>query len=119
MKIIISIFILLLFLVPSIIFANQVQLQWDPVEQEIDGYKMFMRTDNSNYNYYSPVWVGTDITCIIYGLEESIKYFFIVRAYIENKISTNSNEVCYIPGFGECEIIEGPFPPDYIKRTNN
>ena len=119
MKIIISMLIILLFLVPSIIFANQVQLQWDPNIKHVDGYKMFMRTDDSNYNYSSPVWTGTDITCIIYELKENVKYFFIVRAYLKENESTNSNEVCYIPGVGECNINEGPFPPDYIKRNNN
>ena len=77
--------------------AAEVTLTWDHNEPLPDGYRLFMRIDGSEYNYATPVWQGTDNTCSIDGLQPATKYFFVVRAFVKEDESGDSNEVDYKP----------------------
>lgn len=78
--------------------AGQVTLAWDENNPVPDGYRVFMRTAGSQYNFETPVWTGQAITCTIEGLQPTEQYYFVVRAYMGSDESGDSNEVDYKPG---------------------
>ena len=88
--IIISIFLISITSAPSI--PAEVSLSWDENDPPIDGYLLFMRTDNCAYDYTCPTWSGVDTTCTIDELSNGT-YYFVVRAYSGDAESGDSNEV--------------------------
>jgi len=89
-------FILLFFCLATSSYAIDVTLKWTPNnEPNLAGYTVFYRQEGQLYNYTNPYWETTDSTCTIYDLDETKKYYFIVRASSnEGFQSDNSNEVC-------------------------
>jgi len=93
----------ILFLSPQNVYAVDVTLAWDPnSEEDLAGYRVFCRAEGQSYDYSSPVWEGTDTSCTIdetiYELDDSITYYFVVRAFdTSGNESGDSNEVCYQP----------------------
>lgn len=75
--------------------AASVTLAWDANDPAPDGYRLFMRTDGAEYNYETPIWTGTAITTTVDGLLPATLYYFVVRAFIAEDESDNSNEVDY------------------------
>ncbi len=71
----------------------QVTLSWDANATAPDGYRLFQRTQSSNYDYNSPVWSGTDTTYAAAGLTAGETYYFVVRAYNGDLESLDSNEI--------------------------
>lgn len=94
----------ILFLLVSVpVFGAEVTLQWDANDPIPDGYRIFQRLEDEEYNYTAPAWDGTDTTCVIQNLEPGNTYFFVVRAYQNGDESGDSNEVNFtglvpIPG---------------------
>lgn len=74
-----------------------VTLQWDANDPAPDGYRLFMRTDGANYNYDTPVWTGTATTTTVDGLLPATLYYFVVRAFMADEESGDSNEVNHMP----------------------
>jgi hypothetical protein len=93
-------FILIFFCFVTSGHAMDVTLQWTPNnEPNLAGYKVFYRQEGQSYNYTDPNWETTDPTCVIYDLNETDTYYFIVRAFsTEGFESANSNEVCLEAG---------------------
>jgi hypothetical protein len=92
------------FILGSIFFPNylsfassQVSLEWSPnSEPDLAGYKAFCREEGKSYDYTHPSWEGTQTACTIYGLDETLTYCFVARAFdIEGFESGDSEEVCY------------------------
>lgn len=81
---------------PIIVSAAQVTLEWDEnSEEDLAGYSVFCRQEGQVYDYYNPVWEGTENTCTI---SRDVKSYFVVRAYNTSGMkSGNSNEVCFQP----------------------
>lgn len=77
--------------------AASVTLQWDPNDPTPDGYRLFMRTDGAEYNFKTPVWEGTATTTTVDGLLPATLYYFVVRAFVADDESGDSNEVNYKP----------------------
>lgn len=77
--------------------AASVTLQWDANDPAPDGYRLFMRTDGANYNFQTPVWEGTATTTTVDGLQQATLYYFVVRAFVADDESGDSNEVDYKP----------------------
>jgi hypothetical protein len=92
-------FILLFFCFVTSGYAADVTLKWTPNnEPNLAGYIVFYRQEGQSYNYTSPYWETTDPMCIVYDLDETKTYYFIVRAFnTEGFQSSNSNEVCLKP----------------------
>jgi hypothetical protein len=68
-------------------------------EPNLAGYKVFYRQDGQSYIYNEPYWETTEPTRIIYDLDETKTYYFVVRAFnTEDFLSNNSNEVCLEAG---------------------
>lgn len=91
---------LLLFLLPTLSMAAQLTLAWNPNSPTPDGYLLFYRIEGESYNYTSPAWPTdgsdhTETTCTISGLTEGETYYFVVRAYTGNDVSSDSNEISY------------------------
>lgn len=86
---------LLFFCFVSRLYAMDITLRWAPnTEPNLAGYKIFYREASRSYNYSVPYWETTVPECIIYDLDESKIYYFVVRAYDNNgNTSNNSNEV--------------------------
>jgi hypothetical protein len=89
--------IILIFLMTAAANAASVTLEWDPVSQTIDGYRIFMRVEGQNYDYNNPAWQGKDSTCSIDGLESGNIYYFVARSYKDALESSDSNEAGYEP----------------------
>ena len=75
--------------------AASVTLRWDANDPVPDGYRLFMRTDGANYNFQTPVWEGTATTTTVDGLQQATLYYFVVRAFVADDESGDSNEVDY------------------------
>lgn len=76
--------------------AAEVSLQWDANDPAPDGYRVYQRTGET-YDYSSPAWQGPETTCTIDGLKPATLYYFVVRAYVADDESGDSNEVDYKP----------------------
>jgi hypothetical protein len=76
-----------------------VTLQWDTSDQAqvLEGYQVFGREEGQDYDYDVPWWQGdsTFNQCTIDSLDENKTYFFVVRAFAGDNMSTDSNEVRY------------------------
>jgi len=76
--------------------AAQVVLQWDANNPTPQGYRIFQRSENGQYNYLQPVWTGTATTTTIENLFEGVPYYFVARAFVGSDESGDSNEVMFI-----------------------
>jgi hypothetical protein len=84
--------------IPLTSHANcDVTLQWDANNPAIGGYQVFGREEGQNYDYDVPWWQGdsTFDQCTIDSLDENKTYFFVVRAFVDDLVSDDSNEVRY------------------------
>jgi hypothetical protein len=77
--------------------AASVHLKWDPTDPAPDGYRVLIRAAGSTYNYNTPVWIGTDSDCQLKDLPPGTTYYMVVRAYVGDVQSSDSNEVSYPP----------------------
>jgi hypothetical protein len=83
---------------PAISHAlSEATLEWDPSSSHAQGYYVFGREEGQQYDYEEPWWQGdhTFSSCTIDGLDEDKTYFFVIRAYSDNEVSPDSNEVRY------------------------
>lgn len=87
----------LLLLSVTAAWAAQVTLQWDWHEDvpAPDGYRLFMREDGGTYDYSHPDWQGDDTTGSVEDLEAGKTYHFVVRAYIGDLESADSDPVTH------------------------
>lgn len=90
-----------LFLTASYTQAASVDLAWDPPVDggEVEGYVIFGSTISGEYSDPVVMEIVGDIYpyATISGLDESITYYFIVKAYNYAGIGKASNEVCVEP----------------------
>ena len=79
--------------------AMQITLAWDAnSEPDLEGYRLYARQADRDYNYTSPACDGSDTSCTIYDLAETVEHCFVVRAYdADGNESSDSNEVCLPP----------------------
>jgi hypothetical protein len=98
-------------------FAEDVSFQWDPnTEQDLAGYRLFMRESHLGYDYSQPAWEGKETTCTISNVLPDKDYRFVCRAYDTEKYeSGNSNEVSYI--FGTVPDGKPPGKPKIFRFT--
>ena len=74
----------------------EVTLQWDTNTPTPEGYLVFGREEGQSYDYDDPWWRIVDpdfVQCTIDQLDESKTYYFVVRAYVNEDVSGDSNEV--------------------------
>jgi hypothetical protein len=92
---------MILFISATLATAANVTLQWDANDPAPQGYRVFVRESNANYNYDYPIWEsdGYDQTtdCTLVSLTEGTTYYFVVRAYEGDLESADSEEVSYTP----------------------
>ena len=82
---------------PSISGAvTQITLAWDAnSEPDLEGYRLYARQTDQEYDYTSPACDGSETSCTIYDLVDPVEYCFVVRAYdTDGNESADSNEVC-------------------------
>ena len=78
---------------PSLLQAAQVTLAWDANNPTPDGYRLYQRLENQNYDYARPAWQGSATTCTLNDLQDGARYYFVVRAFSGSQDSGDSNEV--------------------------
>jgi hypothetical protein len=91
-------FLLLLIGIPLISKADvKVTLQWESNDPLIDGYQIFCREEGESYDYKNFLWQGDHSfnQYTIDGLDEDKTYYFVMRSFIGDHVSHDSNEVCY------------------------
>lgn len=90
MKKIIILLIMLLIILPSLCLAeSDVELIWQYSDPNIDGYKVYRREGNNNYDFNNPVSTILDPnikTITHYKIPDGI-YFWVVSAF-ENHIAS-------------------------------
>ncbi len=72
-------------------------LRWDANVPAPDGYRIFSRQSDQPYDYTDAFWEGTSTSCTLTGLVEGVTYHFVVRAYVGDLESADSDEVEYTP----------------------
>lgn len=99
-----TLILLLLIGIPLLSNADtQVTLQWDANDPAPDGYRLYGREEGQGYDFGAFWWQGDDTfnRCTIDGLDENKTYFFVVRAFVGDDESGDSNEVRYPNGDGD------------------
>ncbi len=77
------------------------------------GYRVYYREEGQNYDFDFPDWEGTETTYTIYGLYDSITYYFVARAYdIYGNESENSIELRSSGVASKSDFCEGDFWPE-------
>lgn len=110
----------LFFFIPSLSQAAQVTLTWDANDPAPDGYCIYYRTQGQAYDYSEPCWIGIDTTGTVDGLEANTMHYFVVRAYVAEQESADSNEVEYITSASDpCEPLAGDVNADgYVNFSD-
>lgn len=81
---------------PTLSPAAQVSLAWEPTQPAPEGYRLYQRTQGQTYDYDQPVWSGTQTSATVGGLADLTLYYYVVRAYVGQTQSADSNEVSYL-----------------------
>jgi len=87
--------------IPLTVHADcDVTFRWDANNSTPEGYQLYGREAGQYFDDDNPWWQGdsTFTQCTIDGLSENKIYFFIVRAFIGDNMSGDSNEVRYACG---------------------
>ena len=90
--------VLLAFLFVSQSYAEPtIELEWVEItEPNVVGYRVFSRIEDEIYDYNSPIWEGTDTSCLVDIPEDGAAYYFVVRVLDDDgNESIDSNEVFY------------------------
>ena len=87
-----------------------VNFQWDENSEYVSGYRLFYRQSGQSYNYQDPLYEGVKNSYSIGDdfFDEGVKYFFVVRAYLDTNESSDSNEVSYFVPLGDEPVIDEP-----------
>ncbi|HHB76175.1 MAG TPA: tandem-95 repeat protein [Desulfobulbus sp.] len=81
---------------------NSVQFRWTPNQEQIDGYRLYYKIDDTGGPEYngtginegdSPVNVGNVTQFKLTGLQENKRYYFTITAYKGDEESTYSKEI--------------------------
>ena len=85
---------ILLFIIPSILQAGTIEIEWDPpLTGEVAGYKIYYGTASGSYEWIQDV--GAVTSYILTDLDDCREYFWAIKAYSPSGLesSTFSNEV--------------------------
>ena len=74
-----------------------VAVRWDANDPAPDGYRIYARQGSEPYDYSRFIWQDDVTTCTLTGLIEGVTYHFVVRAYVGDLESDDSDEVEYTP----------------------
>ncbi len=77
--------------------SASIWVRWDANDPAPEGYRIYHRKGVQPYDYSSSFWDGTSTTCELTGLEEGVTHHFVVRAYVDDLESADSDEVDYTP----------------------
>ena len=91
---------LLIFLLPQTANAVvNVTLAWNPNDEEdLAGYRVYHREEGQAFNYGTPAWEGSETTCAIEDLDDTITHYFVARAFdLAGNESTDSLEESFTP----------------------
>ena len=94
-------FVTALFIMSGVSLAADVCLEWgaNTTDQDLAGYRIFVRVETDPYNYNTPKWEGTETTCSI-PLEDGVTWFLVARCFDnEGYESVDSNEVSWYHEF--------------------
>lgn len=101
--------IIMLGLTPNLSADCQVTLSWDPNSPTPQGYRLFQRESDSEYDYSDYSDVGSQTSYTVSGLTDDTTYCFVVRAYAGPEESGDSNEAVFNCGSGSAS--SGGNPP--------
>lgn len=85
----------LLVVFPIIVSAADVTLQWDANDPAPDGYRLYARQSGEAFDYSKPLWEGSVAMHQVQDLTPGVTYFFVVRAFVGDAESSDSNQVEY------------------------
>ncbi|MDY6838283.1 MAG: putative Ig domain-containing protein [Thermodesulfobacteriota bacterium] len=91
---------LLVFLFPQTAHAVvNVTLAWNPNgEEDLAGYRVYHREEGQSFNYSTPAWEGTETTCTIEDLDDTVTHYFVAKAFdLAGNESDDSVEEMFIP----------------------
>ena len=110
---------ILLILFSSFAIANAAiaTLKWDPVYPTPEGYRIYAREAGQAYNFNTFAWSGSTVSGTINNLDAKTDYFFVVRAYVGELESENSNEVHLVASVSNISSTDIA-PPIWNGSTN-
>jgi len=94
-------FVTALFMMTGIAYAGNLCLEWDAntTDQDIAGYRIFVRVEADPYNYNNPAWEGTGTTCSI-PLDDGVTWYLVARCFdTEGYESADSSEISWYHEF--------------------
>lgn len=97
------------FIIATTANAAQVSLSWDPSSSNIDGYRLYSKTNSQSDAQL--VWAGSNTKTTVNNLVEGENYTFFVRSYNASEESIDSNHVQYMAPVAE------PSTPEETTNT--
>jgi hypothetical protein len=114
------------FVLLTAIFASaaSVNLNWSPNNPAPEGYRVFSRKSDQQFDYNSPIWEGSESACIIEGLEDQTEYYFVIQPFDGTEVGDFSSEIHYVtPAVnapqGTLEEGESPLQMDPLAEQKN
>lgn len=105
---ILKLLLVLVLIFPAFAMADEVRLAWDANNPAPEGYRIFVRETAGDYDYSAPAWQGPGTTGEVKDLAAGTVYAFVVRAYVGDRESADSNEIIYtMPTVKEVIIYPG------------
>ncbi len=86
-------FLLCHFATAGFIHAGHLVISWQQADPAPEGYRIYHRMEGQTYDYTQPIWTGSDESADIKNLETEVTHYFVVRAFIDNLESEDSDEV--------------------------
>ena len=89
-------FVILILAFSGVTQAAEIGLAWDHNDPLPDGYRIYQRCgDETAFDYTIPMWTGTENNTGMFEVEDGLKCFYVVRAYVGEVESADSNEVSF------------------------
>ncbi|MCP4760431.1 MAG: hypothetical protein GY870_01535 [archaeon] len=85
--------LLILLLITATTHAADIELKWDENNPTPESYSVYQTEEGTPFNYSTPAWTGSEITCTITGLDDCKVYVFVVRANACGNQSEDSNQI--------------------------
>ena len=90
---VLSLFVLL---TATVATAASVNLNWTPNNPAPEGYRVFSRKSDQQFDYNSPIWEGSESACTIDGLDDQAEYYFVIQPFDGTEVGDFSSEIHYV-----------------------
>ena len=97
----VSVIPLWVLLTVTVATAASVNLNWAPNNPAPEGYRVFSRKSDQQFDYNSPIWEGPGNACTIENLDDQTEYYFVIQPFDGTEQGNFSSEIHYVTPAGE------------------